>query len=538
VPQIVVDMRSDDDPRVRAEALAMLAARRYPDALDYLCAALHDVNLSVRLAAIRGLGELNDEKARAELAELLKDRAELVRAEAVSASAWHGPQSAVFAAARDPSWRVRLKVAVALTHYADADGAAAARRMLNDPSAEVQRQVVRSLASWPLDLAVPVLLDALARDAVSVRKLAAEQLAARWPGPSPSAFPCEAPPARRAEALAELRARYQRELGGLSSFTVPVNQAGKPDVHAKADDLHVSQSLAVGDFAALAALGPDVVGALERLAIDRNMTLPEPVYHNVLPRHSPAFAALERLHGGDLNQRRQAAEDLAAAARTHSPGPLATARLSALMTTETDPVVWTRALEAIDNESGEPAVRMARLALSQNSGEVRRKACEFLTSHPDPGHKPFVLPLLNDPEQPVVIAAIRALGAAGRMTNTAALKNELAASSEDIQLAAAIALARLHDQAGEDALQRLSYSRDIRIRSQLAQSLGELGEVRFASILVRLLDDSKATVSHAALVSLPRVTGHDVAQSADGTTVLTNEQMARWKKWWAEKVQQ
>ena len=40
VPQIVVDMRSDDDPRVRAEALAMLAAQKYPDAIDYLCAAL------------------------------------------------------------------------------------------------------------------------------------------------------------------------------------------------------------------------------------------------------------------------------------------------------------------------------------------------------------------------------------------------------------------------------------------------------------------------------------------------------------------
>ncbi len=39
VPQIVVDMRSDDDPRVCAEAVAMLAARKYPDALDYLCAA-------------------------------------------------------------------------------------------------------------------------------------------------------------------------------------------------------------------------------------------------------------------------------------------------------------------------------------------------------------------------------------------------------------------------------------------------------------------------------------------------------------------
>ncbi len=178
---------------------------------------MRDVNLSVRQAAVRALGELDDEKARAELAELLKDRAELIRAEAVAAIAAHGSQSAVLTAARDPSWRVRLKVAVALSGYANAGGAAAARRMLNDPSAEVERQIVRSLAAWPLESAVPILLDAFVRDAVSVRKLAAEQLAARWPGPSPSAFPYEAPPARRAEALAELRSRYQREFGAGST---------------------------------------------------------------------------------------------------------------------------------------------------------------------------------------------------------------------------------------------------------------------------------------------------------------------------------
>ena len=539
VPQIVVDMRSDDDPRVRAEALAMLAARKYPDALDYLSAALRDVNLSVRQAAVRGLGELDDEKARAELAELLKDRAELIRAEAVAAIAAHGSQAAVLAAARDPSWRVRLKVAVALGGYANADGAAAARRMLNDPSAEVERQVVRSLAAWPAETAVPILMDALARDAVSVRKLAAEQLAARWPGPSPGAFPCEAPPARRAEALAELRARYQREYGA-GNTGLTQNAESSPLGHVlrvavlQADDGRVEQLIAAGDFAALAALGPDVAGALERLAIDRDTTLPGPVYRDVLPRYSPAFKALDQMHGGDLNQRRQAAEDFAAAARIHPPGPLATARLCALVTTETDPVVWIRALEAIDNDGAEPAVRMARLALSQNTGEVRRKACEFLASHPDAAHEKFLLPLLNDREQVVVLAAIRALGAAGRMTNSAALKNELAASAEDVQLAAAIALARLRDPAGDDAIRRLSYSRDIRIRGQLAQDLGDLGDERFISILVRLLDDSKATVSHAALASLSHVKGRDVALSSDGTSVSQNEQMTRWKKWWSD----
>ena len=438
----------------------------------------------------------------------------MIRAEAVAAIAAHGTQAAVLAAARDPSWRVRLKVAVALGGFANADHAKPPwRRMLNDPgAAEVERQVVRSLAAWPLgDRRADSHRRPCLEHAVSVRKLAAEQLASRWQGPSPGAFPCEAPPARRAEALAELRARYQREYGaGNTGFSR--NAESSPPGHplagrgtTSADDDRVAQLIAAGDFAALTALGQDVVGALERLAVARNLTLPEPVFHDVLPRYSPAFAALDRMHGGELKQRRQAAEDFSATARIHPPGSLATARLCALVTTETDPVVWIRALEAIDNDASEPAVRMARLALSQNAGEVRRKACEFLASHPDAAHEAFLLPLLNDREQAVVLAAIRALGAAGRMTNTAALKNELAASAEDVQLAAAIALPRLRDPAGDDAIRRLSYPATSAFEGVLAQDLGDLGDERFISILVRLLDDSKATVSHAALASLSHV---------------------------------
>ena len=123
------------------------------------------------------------------------------------------------------------------------------------------------------------------------------------------------------------------------------------------------------------------------------------------------------------------------------------------------------------------------------------------------------------------------------MADASPLKKCLASANEEIQLATAVALVRLRDSAGDDAIRRLSYSGDFRIRGQLAQALGELGDERFTAILVRFLDDSKATVSHAALASLPCVVGRDVAQSADGTNVSTSEQMALWKKWWTERGQ-
>ena len=374
---------------------------------------------------MRGLGELNDPKARSLLAELLKDRAELIRAEAVAAIAVHGPASSVLAAAADPSWRVRLKVAAALAGYTDTAAAGAARRMLNDPSAEVERQVVRSLASWPLQAAVPVLLDALARDAVSVRKLAAQQLEARWP--ESSRFPCEAPPARRAEALAELRERIQKDFSARASDsdTNPKRERGSPhdpslalrvgmnsfeSSRATIADQQVERLVSKGDVAALAALGPEVVASLERLAIQQHRTLPEPVYGDVLPRYSPVFAALDRMNHGSSVSRQQAAEDLAASARKQPLGELAAARLSALMAAQSDAAVWLSALDAVRDEASEPATRMARVAASHSAGEVRRKACEYLAAHPDPANEPFLVPCLADSDQNVVLPAIRAFG--------------------------------------------------------------------------------------------------------------------------------
>jgi len=531
MPREIVDLRGDDDPRVRAAALKALAARKHPSAREYLTSALHDVDLPVRLAAIRGLGQLNDAQARSDLADLLKDRSELIRAEAVAAIAIRGSPAVVLGAASDASWRVRMKVAEALSGYSGQDGAAVARRLLDDPSAEVERQVVRSLRVWPWEMAGPVLLDALSKDAVTVRKLAAEQIAASWP--AGGRFPFDAPPARRADALDELQMRYQREFGTThAKVAVPSNS--RPQVVVS--DAQVEKLLAAGDFKALAEIGPTVVTALERLAIDRNLTLPEPVYHEVLPRHNAVLALLDRMHGENVDRRRRAAEELVAAASKQPLSRLAVARLCELATRETDAAVWLSALDALRENGTEPAVRMARLALGQAAGEVRRRGCEYLAAHPDPAHEVFLAPLLGDSEQAVVVAAIRALGAAGQIQDIEVLKKQFASPNEEVQLETAVALVHLRDKNGEEAIERLSYSSDIKTRARVAQALGTLGDARLAGILIRLLDDPKATVSHAALASLPKAVGRDLGQSGDRAGIATTEQMARWKKWYADHL--
>jgi HEAT repeat protein len=544
MPLEVIDLRADNDPRVRAMAMTALAAKQPAEAFDDLKSALREVDLSVRLAAIRGLGQLPGEPSQAVLADVLKDRAELLRAEAVAAIAVHGPRAAVLGAAGDKSWRVRLKVAEVLANYGDLEGASVARRLLDDPSAEVSRQVVRSVAGWPWEVAAPVLLDALSKNTITVRKVAADQVAARWPGTvysgSPGRFPFDGTPARRAEALGRLQALYQREWGaggkeeGGRRKDEPRFHPSSFILHPFPSDAQVERLLAAGDMKALAEIGPPVVAALERLAVEQDRTLPEPVYRDVLAPLSPVFAGLDRLHSDNLDQRRRAVEELAAAAGKQSLGRLAVARLCALNAAETDTAVWLGALAAVRDCGLEPAVRMARSALGQPAAEVRRRACEHLEAHPDAAHEVFLAPLVNDPDQAVAAAAIRAIGAAGQVRDRSLLKNQLASANEEVQLEAAIALVRVGDRGGEGAIERLSYSGDLMTRFRVAQSLGGLGDSRLTGVLIRLLDDSKATVSHAALASLPLVAGRDLGRSADGTTASTTEQVARWKKWWAE----
>ncbi len=144
------------------------------------------------------------------------------------------------------------------------------------------------------------------------------------------------------------------------------------------------------------------------------------------------------------------------------------------------------------------------------------------------------MPLLGDSEQAVVVAAIRALGAAGQVRDIDALKRQLLAANEEVQLEAAVALMQLRDRSGEEAIERLSYASDIQTRARVAQALGALGDARAVGVLIRLLDDPRATVSHAALASLPKAAGRDLSQPGDGATVPATEQIARWKKWYAE----
>ncbi len=455
-------------------------------------------------------------------------------------------------------------------------GRAAARRLLGDASSQVERATVLAIAGWPIAQSGPLLLEALTANSYNTRRTAARELARLWP--VAAGFPIDGPPERRAATLERLGRRFREEFGseGIAAavssggvaqasslrpgntgkmpvpLIVPLNNPGPPATDAAARDQTIArvdqclgQLVNAGSTPAdrkaasesLLAVGPALVPVLEQLMAGRQLPLPEAVYHEVLPRQNPVYAALDCLASGSLMERRRAAEELADFARHKPLGRLATERLAAVAVKQHDPLVWQGVLAAVDSDVSPRAVQLAYAAIGHPAPEVRRRACQYLASHPDPRHVVVLLPALGDSNDQVVTAALRAIGVAGKIDDPQPVRRLLTASDETQRLEAAGALARLGDPTGLAALERLSYSDNPSARQRTAELMGELGGEACLASLIRLLDDNWQSVRLAALKSLPKVAGQDVGRTEGEWSVAAAQRITLWKQWYQQRAE-
>lgn len=549
LPDAAADLRADPDPRVRAAAVVAMAARRHPLALEAAQGALGDFRPEVRLAAVAALGEIGGGEAQ-KLLEKLEREPEVVRAAAIAALARLGARDPVWAAAESPSWHVRRAVAAALSQWPDAGGVLLARRLLSDPSVEVQKQVLTTLASWPVEKSGPVLLEAMGGSGYLSRKTATAQLAERWlPARD---FTADAPADRRAQVLARLLSRWTEEHGieapeslrleGVAKVAGASPRGGPERVEDAARIVRRLQIARPGGGAAadalreLAALGPDLPVVLERLVDEQQLVLAEAVYREVLPRYGGAFAALERLSSSDVHERRRAANRLAELAAREPLNLLALGRLSKLGAAESDSLVWSALFQAVAHDAREPALRLAYAGLGHNSAEVRRLAADYLAAHPSPEHVGMLLPTLADKNYAVVLAAVKAVGRQGVLADPAPLERLLTTNDPPLRLAVAESLIMLGAASGPQTLELLAHDTDIDTRREAAQLMGRLGDDRYVASLIGLLDDTLG-VRTAALASLPKVVGRDVADWPDDPPTSTLDRVERWKKWWESRTE-
>lgn len=498
---------SDAAPTVRAAALTVLAARRHPEAEVMIERGLADYDLTVRLAAIECLGPLEGEWSHQRLRELLKDSAELIRAAAARGLAVPHDLQSLEDAVEDKSWRVRAAVAEALPEVNRRGRVELALGLLRDPSIEVQRRVVESVAEWPLGDAVPVWLAALEGRSRLVAQTAADQLRRRW---APAAqLTLHANADRVAQEVALLKEQWDRESPGRTNTA-----------------------------------SWDRVSRARRTSIlDRTKVQP----------------LLERLEFGATADRRAAARELAGLGENEMLGNDDLAGLAELAEREADGLVMADVLRLIANDPRPSAERIASAAASHPSPEVRRRACQYFGNHPSQSGAAVLIHSLEDNDVSVVRAAAGALGQQRATPEMEPLEKLLLAGDHTLRAEAAKSLARLRSPRGVPALVRLTYDNDAKVRSMAASALGEILSARGNSDrhntderrevlgeLVRLLDD-RGEVRRAAMISLEKITGvtpaesvmeaNQTLQSAGSAPATVSEQIAWWKAWWREQTE-
>ena len=543
LPEEVVRLRTDGDPKVRAATLSALGNHPNADTLAHLTIGLNDWELEVRAAAIVAMGKVGTPDARAALQNVLAEQPVRLREESVSALAAMGAEPPVLEAASDKSWQVRKAVARALHKFPSRNAALVAGRLLNDPSCEVQREVVAAVAKWPLARAGPIFLAAMRSDVYLTRREAAEQLTRQW---KPAAeFALDEPESERNKQLKDLAVRFRTEIGikggdpnatetePMATDSPPWELIGEIQQRLEAlTDPDMSESARRRAVAELTETGPELVDLLEYLVLDRKQLLPELVYREVLPGREPTFKMLDRLASRDVVTRRLAAEDLAKSTEKGPLRPLALSRLTSLGMTETDTLVWQGLLSSVASDTREPATRLAYAAIGHSSAEIRRRACEHLASGAEGNHVRVLIPALKDRNSSVVRAAVVALRVSGQPEAVEPLKELLAGSSELLRVEVAVALAQLGDASGPLALERLSYSTDETVRRDVAKAMGRVADPTLAGSLIRLLDD-RQTIRRQALKSLPLVVGHDVAELSGGPSLSPTARLTIWKEWHA-----
>ncbi len=538
-PEQALSLRHHADPKIRAQLVSALARHPSKETFDRLVFALSDPELQVRCAAVRAMGVLRDERAVANLEQLLETGAEGERIAALRALADLGKAELVAAGANDKAWRVRLAVAELLPSLPGGPNASLAQKLLNDPSAEVQHQAVAGLGTWPPEVSEPLLIDALEKCPYRSQKLAAETLSATWPEGRPllEAFPFGQAPAARATALDGIRQAYadrstaaaaakHEDTPVAASFT---DQQLAPVV-AALETLQIEGSDPAVRTEALATLrraGPDLLGMLEFLVEQRGAVLPESLFVDVLAPDQPDFAAVEQYRRGDVQARRRAARELPERFARRRPAPLLLRRLADLVIPETDAVVWQYVLAALAEEDDERTFRLVYAAAGHSSSGIRQAACRHLARHPRPQHVPVLVGALHDSSMSVVCSAAEALGLCGQVGDHEAIVQLLGSRYESVQIAAAAALTRLGRSEGPAALERLAYSADEETRLQAARAMGELALPEFAPTLIRLLDDRHG-IRLSALDALPKVARCEEAEAGD---LRESERVEAWKKW-------
>jgi HEAT repeat protein len=390
------------------------------------------------------------------------------------------------------------------------------------------------------------------------RKEAAAQLADRWP--AAVGFPIDAPLQRRVELLNQLQSQWTEKFGNLDRVAIvaateksapAVSNDRRQQVAQWIDTVWRGGDSGNAAMESLVALGAELPAALDAVAAQSDRPLPAQIYEKVLPHCDKNFELINQLADPQQSVRRSAIIALVKCYEEKTLSTVALSRISELLTSESDPVIWLHAFKLIEHDPREAATELAAAGMSHPAAEVRRRACEYFAAYPDAKRSDLLAATLADSNISVLHAVLLALAEAPPLADHAPLEKMLAASDHSLRLDAAVALSRWKVESGRAALERLAVDGDPKIRRTTAQAIGALGETEMIPTLIKMLDDQQ-DIRRAALLGLRSITGSNTSpmESAvrqaglqapvdrpDEISAPLVEQAQRWKEWYRTQYQ-
>lgn len=550
-PVTVLNCRIDPDVEVRRTFIRWLGFAQTEEAFELLKVQEGAADFGIRQAALDSLATLHTDEAHAELKTQAARTREALRAAAVRAlGAWGIGEVSPFA--RDSSAVVRRVVAYELGKTPTLDSAVILSELAVDKNTDVQHAAVHAAAGWPDALAFPLLLHAMRDSSAKTRQEAAQDLLARRKIAGNYRF--DSPSEQREAAVAAIA----REIGSSLSYldqvlkqepraTAEVNELRTAELRAHLAALVGNPADSPAALAArewLAGIGGRDIPVVESYLQDPSRVPLEAIYHEVLPKVSPLYAALVDLENADVNIRRRGAKTLANRGQAATLSRPVLLRLRAQLSHETDELVWRSALTAVASDATDDCAEIANLALGHSSAQVRQLGCEYLSHHGQPAHALWLLDLTEDHSRSVQLAAIRALGNCGNQIAVRGLKPSkdgraspnlrslLLSTDQEVRFAAAVSLCRLGAAEGMQELVRLSYHSNPRFREQAIKEMGLSGQTRFVDHLVTLgWTERNDQVRHAILDALERLVPPENRPPAVGGMTAWDAKIKCWVQW-------
>lgn len=556
-PQIEA-ARFDRDPRVRQLFGRWVSLAQHPQAAAWLAGQLRDTQPMVRETALQALGHLPVEAARIELQKSAERDTGRPRALAVQALAHHSVHD-VLRYARDASPEVRAAAARSLLPHPSEEMAIALRPCLSDTNAEVAAAALMTAQAWPVELRTPLLLDALRSGSLATRQSAVFALREVWPD-LPD-LPIDGTLDERDAAVRQLAHDHQVRLDvwRMPAETTVATTTNASDDAARQQAIHellqplLTAAPQTAPFTEawdrlLVTVTATDLPRLERWCLDTSgKPAAETVRRELLPRLSPAYAALVDLESTEVHHRRRGARALLASTEQVPLSAGVLLRLRELLTYEQDQQVWQSCLAALQPDAHADAGPIVLLAIHQQWPDIRRLGLEVVTRHPTPEAALWLLPLLTDSQRTVRMAAVRAIAACGNPVAidglpeakgapaVPGLRNLMTETDEDLRQAAIVAAATLHDERALQELVRLSQDPRPATREFAAEAMSRTGQPRYIDNLIRMAwTETADPVKFSILKSLDSLVSAD-RRPSELTGLVANgsidDKIRVWARW-------